>query len=67
MLELANLVIEITNSKSVLQNFDLPGDDPRQRKPDISTARALLDWEPKIQLVEGIKRTVDYFKGAILN
>jgi UDP-glucuronate decarboxylase len=67
MIELANLVIEITDSKSVIQNFQLPGDDPRQRKPDISKAQALLNWEPKIQLVEGIERTVDYFKGAILN
>jgi UDP-glucuronate decarboxylase len=67
MLELANLVIEITGSKSVLQNFELPGDDPKQRKPDISKAEVILGWEPKIQLAEGIRRTVDYFKGAILN
>lgn len=67
MLELANLVIEITGSKSVLQNFELPRDDPKQRKPDISKAEVILGWEPKIQLAEGIRRTVDYFKGAILN
>lgn len=67
MLELANLVIEITDSKSVLQNFELPGDDPKQRRPDITKAEKLLNWEPKIQLAEGIKRTVEYFKGALLN
>ena len=65
MLELANLVIEITGSKSKIINMDLPEDDPRQRQPDISCARSLLDWEPSIQLRDGLTRTVEYFRGVI--
>lgn len=65
MLELANLVIEITGSKSKIINMDLPEDDPRQRQPDIGYARDLLDWEPSIQLRDGIVETVKYFKGMI--
>lgn len=65
MLELANLVIEITGSKSKIINMDLPEDDPRQRQPDIGYARDLLGWEPSIQLRDGIVETVKYFKGII--
>lgn len=65
MLELANLVIEITGSKSKIINLDLPEDDPRQRQPDIGYARDLLGWEPSIQLRDGIVETVKYFKGII--
>jgi len=65
MLELANLVIEITGSKSKIINLDLPEDDPRQRQPDIGYARDLLGWEPSIQLRDGIVETVKYFKGMI--
>jgi UDP-glucuronate decarboxylase len=65
MLELATKVLEITKSKSQLQNRDLPGDDPRQRRPDITKAETLLGWSPRVQLTEGIQRTVDYFKGII--
>jgi len=65
MLELANLVIEITGSKSKITNMDLPEDDPRQRQPDIGYARDLLGWEPSIQLRDGIVETVKYFKGMI--
>ena len=65
MLELANLVIEITGSKSKIINLDLPEDDPRQRQPDICYARDLLGWEPSIHLRDGIVETVQYFKGII--
>ena len=59
--ELAEVVIEITGSKSQLVWADLPSDDPKQRKPDIEKAKTLLDWTPKVQLREGIERTVSYF------
>tara|TARA_R110000824_G_scaffold217681_2_gene404137 strand:+ start:269 stop:1276 length:1008 start_codon:yes stop_codon:yes gene_type:complete len=61
MLELAELVLEITGSKSKLVKMPLPQDDPRQRQPDISLAREKLDWEPKMQLREGLTKTIEYF------
>ena len=61
MLELAELVLEITGSKSKLMKMPLPQDDPRQRQPDISLAREKLNWEPKTQLREGLIKTVEYF------
>jgi len=59
--ELAELVIELTASKSKLILEPLPSDDPRQRRPDISKAKAVLGWEPKTQLREGLERTIAYF------
>ena len=59
--ELAELVIEITATKSKLDFQPLPSDDPKQRKPDISKAKAILGWEPKTQLREGLTRTIAYF------
>jgi len=61
MLELAQLILKVTNSESQLVFKDLPSDDPRQRKPDISLAQKLLGWEPKIELLEGVTRTARYF------
>ncbi|MEQ9449966.1 MAG: SDR family oxidoreductase [Pseudomonadales bacterium] len=61
MLELAELVLQITNSKSELKYFPLPEDDPKQRQPDISLAKSELDWQPKTPLAEGLKATVSYF------
>jgi UDP-glucuronate decarboxylase len=62
MLELAQMVLEITGSKSELVMKDLPQDDPRQRQPDISLAKEKLGgWEPKTPLREGLLRTVAYF------
>ena len=61
MLELANLVIELTNSKSKIIYMPLPQDDPMQRQPDISKAKELLKWEPKIQLKDGLVKTIEYF------
>jgi len=65
MLELAKAVIELTEAKSDLVFKELPFDDPKQRQPDIALARAELDWEPTVQLSEGLTRTIDYFRGAL--
>lgn len=65
ILELAEKVIEMTGSKSKLIFKDLPSDDPMQRKPDISLAKEKLEWEPKIKLEEGLKKTIPYFKEFI--
>ncbi len=61
ILELAQQVIELTGSRSKLNYHPLPIDDPRQRQPDIAQARAELGWEPRIQLREGLKKTIAYF------
>jgi len=61
MLELAEKIISITGSKSIIVFEPLPEDDPRQRKPDISKAQDLLGWKPVVSLEDGIKRTADYF------
>jgi UDP-glucuronate decarboxylase len=58
MLELASYVLQLTGSKSEIVYKDLPQDDPKQRKPDISLAYELFKWEPKIQLVEGLEKTI---------
>ena len=63
--QLAEAVIELTNSNSKLIFEPLPSDDPKQRKPDISKAKALLDWEPKIALREGLTQTIAYFDGLL--
>ncbi len=65
MAELAERVIAGTGSKSALTYAPLPQDDPRQRQPDISRARELLGWRPTIELEEGLKRTIDYFKTMV--
>lgn len=63
MLELAEKVIELTGSKSKIVFRPLPGDDPKQRKPDITLAKEKLGgWEPKVQLEEGLIKTIEYFK-----
>ena len=62
VLELAKLVIELTDSKSKIIFKDLPQDDPEKRKPDISLAKDKLDWQPSIELEEGLLRTIHYFK-----
>ncbi len=62
VLEFAHLVQELTGSKSELQFMPLPEDDPKQRQPDISRAREILGWEPKIELKEGLTHTLAYFR-----
>ena len=61
MVELAELVIELTGSRSELVYEDLPTDDPRQRRPDITQARRHLGWEPRVELRAGLARTIDWF------
>jgi UDP-glucuronate decarboxylase len=63
--ELAELVVEITATKSKLKFEPLPSDDPKQRQPDISRAKAVLGWEPKTQLREGLAKTIAYFGGVL--
>ena len=67
ILELAGKVIEMTGSKSKIIFKDLPEDDPMQRKPNNSLAKEKLGWEPKIQLEEGLKKTISYFKSILAN
>ena len=62
MLELADTILRLTGSKSKICFENLPIDDPKQRKPDISRAKKILNWEPKIKLEEGLKNTISYFK-----
>ncbi|MGO8868267.1 MAG: UDP-glucuronic acid decarboxylase family protein [Alphaproteobacteria bacterium] len=63
MRELAELTISLTGSKSRIEHHPLPADDPVQRCPDISLAQKTLGWTPKVPLEEGLKRTIDYFRG----
>jgi UDP-glucuronate decarboxylase len=63
--ELAEQVIFITGSTSKIIQQPLPQDDPRQRRPDISMAKSVLGWEPKIQLQQGLNKTIDYFRGVV--
>jgi len=65
ILELAQIVIEATGSRSEIVSKPLPGDDPKQRQPDIAKARALLQWEPHVPLPQGIERTVAYFRDLL--
>jgi nucleoside-diphosphate-sugar epimerase len=53
----------MTGARSELVEHPLPADDPKQRKPDISLAKRVLGWEPKVPLEEGLERTVEYFRG----
>ncbi len=62
MIELAKQVIHLTGSKSLVVHQRLPADDPKQRRPDVSRAKELLDWEPKVSLEEGLKQTIAYFQ-----
>jgi UDP-glucuronate decarboxylase len=63
--DLANLVIELTSSKSKVVYRDLPQDDPKQRKPDITYANKVLEWEPTTPLIVGLKKTIEYFEGIL--
>ena len=65
MIELAEKVLRLTGSSSKLINLPLPQDDPKQRKPDITKARQLLNWEPTVALEPGLARTIAYFRKAL--
>ena len=63
--ELAELVIEMTDSRSELAFRPLPEDDPKTRQPDITVARSVLDWEPRVSLRQGLERTIPYFRKLV--
>jgi len=65
ILEFAHKIIEITGSKSKIIFQPLPMDDPKQRRPDISKAKKLLDWESKVGLEDGLKMTIEWFRERI--
>ncbi len=65
ILELAKKTKELIGSKSEIEFKTLPQDDPAQRKPDISLAKDVIDWEPKVQLEEGLKETIKYFREVL--
>jgi dTDP-glucose 4,6-dehydratase len=65
ILECAKVVLEITGSTSKIRYEPLPQDDPKQRRPDITKARQLLGWEPKVDLAAGLRLSLDYFKKAV--
>lgn len=67
MLELAEKVIRLTGSASTIEHMPLPQDDPKQRRPDIAKARALMQWEPAVPLDEGLERTIAYFRGRFFS
>jgi UDP-glucuronate decarboxylase len=62
IMDLAKLIIEMTGSKSKIIHKELPNDDPKQRRPDISNAKKTLSWEPTTKVVDGLRKTIDYFK-----
>ena len=62
IIEFAKIIIKLTNTKSKIEFKQLPEDDPKTRRPDISKAKKLLKWEPKISLEDGLKRTIGYFR-----
>ncbi len=63
--ELADIVIEETGSSSIIERMPLPDDDPKVRQPDITVAKELLDWEPQVELREGIQKTIPHFRAEI--
>jgi dTDP-glucose 4,6-dehydratase len=63
--ELADVVRELTGSRSELESHPLPEDDPKVRQPDITVAREVLGWEPRVQLREGLRHTIDYFRTLV--
>jgi dTDP-glucose 4,6-dehydratase len=65
VLEFAHLLKDLTESGSEIVFSDLPVDDPKQRKPDITKARTLLGWEPKVALEAGLQQTLEYFRHKI--
>jgi dTDP-glucose 4,6-dehydratase len=64
ILECAHQVLKVTGSKSKIRYEPLPQDDPKQRRPDITKARTLLGWEPKIDLATGLRMSLEYFRKA---
>ncbi|MEP6751600.1 MAG: UDP-glucuronic acid decarboxylase family protein [Candidatus Dormiibacterota bacterium] len=65
VLELAQTIVRLAGSKSTIEFRELPIDDPKQRRPDITRARSLLGWEPKVALEDGLGRTLEYFRSVV--
>ena len=65
MIEIAGKILKLTKSKSRLVFLPLPGDDPKQRRPDITKAQEVLDWNPRVKIDDGLIETINYFKNAI--
>jgi len=65
VLELAETIVRLAGSKSEIVHRELPVDDPRQRRPDITRARTLLGWEPEVALEDGLARTLEYFRSVV--
>jgi dTDP-glucose 4,6-dehydratase len=65
IMECAQRVLAVTGSKSQLRYEGLPQDDPKQRRPDISKAKRLLGWEPKVDLESGLRKSLEYFRQAV--
>jgi dTDP-glucose 4,6-dehydratase len=65
ILECAKRVLAVTGSRSKIEYEPLPQDDPKQRRPDITKAKTLLGWEPKIDLDAGLKLSLEYFRSAV--
>src|SRR5205814_9312027 len=63
--QFAEEIIRITGARSTIDYKPLPVDDPKVRQPDISRAKKVLDWEPKVRFEEGIKKTIEYFRNAL--
>ena len=63
--QFAEKILEITGAKSEISYKPLPVDDPKVRQPDITRARKLLNWEPKVAFEDGIRETIDYFKSRL--
>jgi UDP-glucuronate decarboxylase len=65
MLQLAELTLRLVGGKSRIVHKPLPADDPKQRRPDITLARNIMQWEPAVPLEAGLQRTIDYFKTQV--
>ena len=65
VLQIATEIVALTGSRSQIVHRALPVDDPKVRQPDISRARALLDWEPSVSLADGLTRTIAYFRSKL--
>jgi nucleoside-diphosphate-sugar epimerase len=65
VLEFAERIIKLTGSQSPIVYKPLPEDDPQVRQPDITKARQILKWEPKVELEEGLAKTIDYFRSRL--
>ena len=64
--ELADKIIALTGTKSKIVYKDLPSDDPKQRQPDITLAKNIINWEPKVQLEDGLVKTIEYFRNVLI-